>query len=123
MGRVIWGMFGVNIVLAFLIPAANARAATLLPVVKGITRLLGDTPEEQEAKKAIVIQSLVYGTMICGVFIMTAHLPDIILVGIFSSHRFPNLNYVNWALLISHFLGMFALPSGGCASISRPRIS
>lgn len=108
-GRVIWGMFGVNIVLAFLIPAANARAATLLPVVKGITNLLGDTPEEQEAKKAIVIQSLVYGCMICGVFILTAHLPNMILVGIFGSHGFPNLNYVNWALLQFPYLGMFVL--------------
>ena len=44
-GRVIWGMFFVNIVLGFLVPAANARAATLLPVVQGICRLLGDTPE------------------------------------------------------------------------------
>lgn len=108
-GRVIWGMFGVNIVLAFLIPAANARAATLLPVVKGITNLLGDTPEEQEAKKAIVIQSLVYGCMICGVFIMTAHLPNLIMVGIFGSHGFPNLNYVNWAVLQFPYLGMFVL--------------
>jgi sodium-dependent dicarboxylate transporter 2/3/5 len=108
-GRVIWGMFGVNIILAFLIPAANARAATLLPVVKGITNLLGDTPEEQEAKKAIVIQSLVYGCMICGVFIMTAHLPNMIMVGIFGSHGFPNLNYVNWALLQFPYLGMFVL--------------
>ena len=32
-GRVIWGMFFVNIILGFLVPAANARAATLLPVV------------------------------------------------------------------------------------------
>ena len=63
-GRVIWGMFGVNVVLAFLVPAANARAATLLPVINGITKLLGDTPAEREAKKAIVIQSMVYGTMI-----------------------------------------------------------
>ncbi len=108
-GRVIWGMFGVNIVLAFLIPAANARAATLLPVVKGITRLLGDTPEELEAKKAIVIQSLVYGCMICGVFILTAHLPNLIMVGIFSSHGFHNLNYLNWAVLQVPYLGMFVL--------------
>jgi len=35
-GRVIWGFFGVNILLAFFIPAANARAATLLPIVKGV---------------------------------------------------------------------------------------
>ena len=89
-GRVIWGMFFVNIVLGFLVPAANARAATLLPVVQGICRLLGDTPEERAAKKAIVIQSLVYGSMICGMFIMTAHLPNMIMVGIFDKAGFSS---------------------------------
>jgi len=107
--QVIWGMFYVNIVLAFLIPAANARAATLLPVVKGITDLLGDTPEEQEAKKAIVIQSLVYGTMICGVFILTAHLPNLIMIGIFDNNGFANLGYLDWALLQFPYLGMFVI--------------
>lgn len=107
-GRVIWGMFVVNILLAFLIPAANARAATLLPVVKGITNLLGDSPEEKEAKKAILIQSLVYGTMICGVFIMTAHLPNLIMVNIFSSNGFQ-INYLEWAVLQFPYLGMFVL--------------
>lgn len=108
-GRVIWGMFFVNIVLAFLIPAANARAATLLPVVKGITGLLGDTPEDNEAKKAIIIQSLVYGTMICGVFILTAHLPNLIMIGIFSNGGFEGLGYLDWMLLQFPYLGMFVL--------------
>lgn len=108
-GRVIWGMFGVNVILAFLVPAANARAATLLPVVKGITNLMGDTPEEREAKKAIVIQSLVYGTMICGVFIMTAHLPNMIMIGIFNQNGFSNLSYLDWAVLQFPYLGMFVL--------------
>ena len=108
-GRVIWGMFFVNIVLGFLIPAANARAATLLPVVKGITNLMGDTPEEREARKAIVIQSLVYGTMICGVFIMTAHLPNMIMIGIFETNGFSNLGYLDWMLLQFPYLGMFVL--------------
>ena len=108
-GRVIWGMFFVNIVLAFLIPAANARAATLLPVVKGICNLLGDTPEEREARKAIVIQSLVYGTMICGVFIMTAHLPNLIMIGIFEQNGFSGLGYLDWMLLQVPYLGMFVL--------------
>ncbi|WP_316897240.1 DASS family sodium-coupled anion symporter [Pseudodesulfovibrio indicus] len=108
-GRVIWGMFFVNIVLGFLIPAANARAATLLPVVKGITNLMGDTPEEREARKAIVIQSLVYGTMICGVFIMTAHLPNMIMVGIFDDNGFKNLGYLDWMILQLPYLGMFVL--------------
>ena len=108
-GRVIWGMFFVNIILAFLIPAANARAATLLPVVKGITNLLGDSDEEKEAKKAILIQSLVYGTMICGVFILTAHLPNLIMVGIFSDGGFEGLGYIDWMLLQFPYLGMFVL--------------
>jgi anion transporter len=108
-GQVIWGMFGVNIVLAFLVPAANARAATLLPVVKGIVDLLGDTPEEKEAKKAIVIQSLVYGAMICGVFIMTAHLPNMIMIGIFENNGFKNLGYLDWMILQFPYLGMFVI--------------
>lgn len=108
-GRVIWGMFFVNVVLAFLIPAANARAATLLPVVKGITNLLGDSPEEKEAKKAIIIQSLVYGTMICGVFILTAHLPNLIMIGIFDQGGYSGLGYLDWMLLQFPYLGMFVL--------------
>lgn len=108
-GRVIWGMFGVNLILALLVPAANARAAAMLPVVQGITNLLGDTPQEREAKKAIVIQSLVYGSMISGMFILTAHLPNLILVELFNKNNFANLNYLNWALLQFPYLGMFAL--------------
>jgi len=107
-GRVIWGFFGVNVLLAFFIPAANARAATLLPIVKGVTNLLGDSPAENEAKKAIVIQSLVYGTMICGVFIMTAHLPNLIMVDIFSKAG-KTIGYLDWALLQFPYLGMFVL--------------
>jgi anion transporter len=108
-GRIIWGMFVVNIVLGFLVPAANARAATLMPVVQGITNLMGDTPEEREAKKAIVIQTMVYGAMICGVFIMTAHLPNMVMIGIFDANGFGNLNFLNWAVLQFPYLGMFAL--------------
>ncbi|WP_027191051.1 SLC13 family permease [Fundidesulfovibrio putealis] len=108
-GRIIWGMFGVNIVLAFLIPAANARAATLMPVIQGITNLLGDTPQEREAKKAIVIQSMVYGSMICGIFILTGHMPNLIMTGIFEKNGFQNLGYFNWMLLQLPYLGMFGL--------------
>lgn len=107
-GRVIWGFFGVNIVLSFLIPAANARAATLLPVIGGITNLLGDSPAERQAKKAIVIQSMVYASMICGVFIMTAHLPNMIMVGIFDKAGMK-IDYLHWMLLQFPYLGMFVL--------------
>ncbi len=107
-GRVIAGMFAVNVVLAFLVPAANARAATLLPVVTGIANLLGDGPRERDCKKAIVIQSLVYGSMICGMFILTAHLPNLILVNLFASHGL-RINYLQWMMLQAPYLGMFVI--------------
>ena len=106
---VIWAMFGANVLLSFIIPAANARAATLLPVVNGITKLFGDTPEEQAGKKAIVIQTLVYGSMISGMCIMTAHLPNLVLVGLFESELALNLSYFDWFKLQWPYLGMFVL--------------
>lgn len=108
-GGVIWAMFGVNIILSFIIPAANARAATLLPVVNGITRLFGDTPEERAGKKAIVIQTLVYGSMISGMCIITAHLPNLVIVGLFEKQLGHSISYINWFLLQWPYLGMFVI--------------
>ena len=108
-GGVIWSFFGANLILSLIIPAANARAATLLPVINGVTRLFGDTPEERAGKKAIVIQSLVYGSMISGMCIITAHLPNLVLVGLFETELAYNLSYVNWFLLQWPYLGMFVI--------------
>jgi sodium-dependent dicarboxylate transporter 2/3/5 len=107
-GRVIAGMFVVNVVLAFLVPAANARAAAMLPVVTGMANMLGDSPRERDCQKAIVIQSLVYGSMICGMFILTAHLPNLILVNLYASHGL-RINYLQWMLLQFPYLGMFVV--------------
>jgi solute carrier family 13 (sodium-dependent dicarboxylate transporter), member 2/3/5 len=104
-GKIVWGMYGINILLAFLVPAANARAAAMLPVVTGIANLLGDTPRERDAQKSIIIQALVYGSMICGMFILTAHLPNLILVNLFASNG-HNINYVQWMWMNWPYLGM-----------------
>jgi len=106
---VIWAMFAANLLLSLIIPAANARAATLLPVVNGITEMFGDTPEERAGKKAIVIQTLVYGSMISGMCIMTAHLPNLVLVGLFETELALNLSYIDWFKLQWPYLGMFVL--------------
>lgn len=105
---VIWSMFGANLLLSLIIPAANARAATLLPVVNGITRFFGDTEQERAAKKAIVIQTLVYGSMISGMCILTAHVPNLILVGLFEKQGLT-ISYFDWFILQWPYLGMFAI--------------
>ena len=106
---VIWAMFGVNFVLALIVPGANPRAALQLPVIQGITDLLGNTPEERDAKKAIVIQSMVYGSMIAGMCILTAHLPNLVVVGLFQSKLNLEISYFNWFLLQWPYMGMFVI--------------
>ncbi|MFY9315239.1 MAG: DASS family sodium-coupled anion symporter [Burkholderiales bacterium] len=105
---VIWVMFAANFVLSFIIPAANARAATLLPVVNGITKFFGDSERERNAKKAIVIQSLVYGSMISGMCILTAHLPNYIIVDLVAKLGYK-ISYWEWFKLQWPYLGMFVI--------------
>lgn len=106
---VIWAMFGINLILCFIVPSANARAATLLPVVNGLTGFFGDSAPERNAKKAIMIQSLVYGSMISGMCILTAHLPNLVITGLFSSELQIHISYLDWVKLQWPYLGMFAL--------------
>jgi sodium-dependent dicarboxylate transporter 2/3/5 len=94
--ELIRGMFLNNFVLALLIPATAARGTTLLPIVKGLINVFGDTPEERKAKSAIVIQCMVYATMICGVVVMTAHMPNIIMVNLFEKKVGYTMGYMQW---------------------------
>lgn len=65
-GKIIIGLFSTCMGLALVIPAAVARSATLLSVVRGIMELFGETKSESNAKKAIVISSPVYAPMVGG---------------------------------------------------------
>jgi anion transporter len=108
-GRIIWGLFATNFVLALFIPASVARAATMLPIVNGILDLFGDSPEERSAKKAIAIQALVYATMICGVTILTAHMPNLIYVGLFEKQLGVQIFYFQWFILKCPLLLLFGI--------------
>lgn len=106
---VIWAMFVVNFVLSLIIPAANARAATLLPVINGICNFFDDDEKGRAGKKAIVIQTLVYGSMISGMCILTAHLPNYVLINLFAKDLKLSISYVDWFKLQWPYLGMFVI--------------
>ena len=106
---VIWAMFAVNFVMSLVVPAANARAAALLPVTNGIVSLFGQSPRERAAKKAIVIQSLVYGAMISGMCILTAHLPNMVVSGLLEKQLGIRISYFTWFKLQWPYLGMFVI--------------
>ncbi len=107
--ELIKGMFVTNFILSLLIPATAARGTTLLPIVKGLVEVFGDTPEERRAKSAIVIQSMVYATMICGVVVMTAHMPNIIMVNLFEKKFGYSIGYLQWFWLHAPMLILWVL--------------
>ena len=71
--------------------------------------MFGDTPAERNAKKAIVIQTLVYGSMIGGMCILTAHLPNVVVAALIEKQFGVRISYADWLRLQWPYLGMFAL--------------
>ncbi len=108
-GRIIIGLFSTCMILAFAIPAAVARAATLLPIVRGVIELFGDSKPESNAKKAIVISSLVYAPMVGGILILTAHMPNVIMVGLFDKQLNIHISWIQWLWLHLPIVGLFPI--------------
>ncbi|MCL4536932.1 MAG: SLC13 family permease, partial [Nitrospirae bacterium] len=107
--KVIIGLFSTCMGLALVIPAAVARSATLLPVVRGIMELFGETKSESNAKKAIVISSLVYAPMVGGILILTAHMPNVIMVGLFDKQLNIHISWIQWLWLHLPIAGLFPI--------------
>jgi anion transporter len=103
---VIWALFIIDILLSFIIPGSNTRGALLVPLVQKINRMLGDSPAAHAAKKAIVIHSLVYGSMVSGLVVMTAGLQNLIVVGLFKAQLGIEISYFQWILLRWPYLGL-----------------
>jgi len=108
-GKIIIGLFTTNMILSLVVPAANARSATVLPIINGVTGLFGDTPGEKNAKKAIAISCIVYATMVGGILFLTAHLPNVLMVGLFDKQLGIQISWMKWFWLHLPIVGLFPL--------------
>ena len=108
-GKIIVGLFATNMVLSLVIPAANARSATVLPIINGVVGLFGNTPEENNAKKAITISCIVYATKVGGILFLTAHLPNLLMVGLFDKQLGIHISWMKWLWLHLPIVGLFPL--------------
>ena len=107
--RIIIGLFTTNMLLSLVVPAANARSATVLPIVNGVNHLFGDTDGENNAKKAISIACIVYATMVGGILFLTAHLPNVIQVGLFDKQLGVHISWMQWLWLHLPIVGLFPI--------------
>lgn len=108
-GKIIVGLFATNMALSLVVPAANARSATVLPIINGVIGLFGNTPEENNAKKAIAISCIVYATMVGGILFLTAHLPNVLMVGLFDKQLGIHISWMKWLWLHLPIVGLFPL--------------
>jgi solute carrier family 13 (sodium-dependent dicarboxylate transporter), member 2/3/5 len=106
-GRMVWSMFATNFILSFMIPANVARQGTLLPIVNGLIGLFGETPEERQAKKALAIHALTYATLICGIVIQTAHMPNLVMTGLFAKELNIQISFAKWFVMQCPILLVF----------------
>lgn len=106
-GKLIIALFTTNMALSLAVPAANARSATMLPIINGVTGLFGDSSAESNAKKAIVISCIVYATMVGGILFMTAHLPNVLMVGLFDKQLGVHISWMQWLWLHLPIVGLF----------------
>jgi len=108
-GKIIVALFTTNMVLSLAVPAANARSATVLPIINGVNSLFGDSPGENAAKKAIAISCIVYATMVGGIVFLTAHLPNVLMVGLFDKQLGVHISWMQWLWLHLPIVGLFPL--------------
>ncbi|SHJ10115.1 SLC13 family permease [Desulfofundulus thermosubterraneus] len=104
--QVIKGLMAVNIALSLIIPAAVSRSAVLLPIVKGIMELFEETPEGRRARGALAITGLCYFPMVGGILLLTAHMPNVIMAGLFEKELGYQLNYARWFWLHWPVIGL-----------------
>ena len=107
--QIIKGLVGVNLALGVIIPAAVTRSAVNLPIVKGIMDLFDDTPEGNRARGALAMTGLCYFPMVSGIMLLTSHMPNVIMAGLFDKVLGYQISYIKWFVLQWPLLGLVPL--------------
>lgn len=107
--RTMIGLAPVNTVLGLAVPAAAARGATLLPIVNGFNELFEDTPEGKRARAALAITGICWFPMVAGILILTAHMPNVVLVGVFDKALGYKMGWGEWLWLHWPIIGTFPI--------------
>ncbi|WP_378953607.1 SLC13 family permease [Pelosinus sp. sgz500959] len=103
------GLFTAHVVSALLVPATVARAGMYLPIVKGINRLMGDTPEEKRSRKALAMAGIGFGAIFAAPLFLTGHMPNVIMMSLLNNKSNAGITWGSWLWLHWPMLGMFPL--------------
>ncbi|MDA8228117.1 MAG: DASS family sodium-coupled anion symporter [Desulfitobacterium hafniense] len=103
------GFFIAHVISALLVPATVARAGMYLPIVQGVNKLLGDTPEQKRARKALAMAGIGFGSVFAAPVFLTGHMPNVIMSGLLNSKANAGITWGSWLWLHWPLLGLFPL--------------
>lgn len=103
------GLFAAHIVSALFVPATVARAGMYLPIVQGVNRLLGDTPDERRARKALAMAGIGFGAVFAAPLFLTGHMCNVIMASLLNTKANANITWSGWFWLHWPMAGLFPL--------------
>lgn len=103
------GFFVAHLISALFVPATVARAGMYLPIVQGVNRLLGDTPDEKRARKALAMAGIGFGAVFAAPLFLTGHMPNVIMANLFNSKANAGITWGGWLWLHWPMVGLFPL--------------
>lgn len=103
------GFFVAHIISALFVPATVARAGMYLPIVQGVNRLLGDTPAEKRARKALAMAGIGFGAVFAAPIFLTGHMCNVIMANLLNTKANAGITWGGWLWLHWPMLGLFPL--------------
>ena len=106
--QLLFGLHLLGLILALLIPSGVVRVMILMPMVVSLLRSLGEQPGSKIS--AAFVLAAVCSTYYGGVGILTASVPNIVLLGVLESHNMT-IYWSQWALYLFPVIGLLRV---GC---------
>ena len=103
------GFFLAHAVSALFVPATVARAGMYLPIVQGVNRLMGETPEEKRVRKALAMAGIGFGAVFAAPIFLTGHMCNVIMANLLNTKANAGISWGGWLWLHCPMLGMFPL--------------
>lgn len=103
------GLFTAHLVSALFVPATVARAGMYLPIIQGVNRLMGETPEEKRARKALAMAGIGFGAVFAAPIFLTGHMCNVIITSLLNSKADAGITWSGWLWLHWPMVGMFPM--------------
>jgi anion transporter len=101
--QLLFGLHLLGLIMALLIPSGVVRVLILMPMVISLLKSLGEKPSSKIS--AAFVLAVVCSTYYGGVGILTASVPNLVLLGVLESHNIT-LYWSQWAYYLFPIIGL-----------------